>query len=63
MKNKYIIQLDSNYQIEIRNKLHLFFKKDLDLLDKEIEKELELAMNSRLSDIEEIIDITKYINL
>lgn len=62
MQTKFIAQLDKYKQNQIKQDLKFFLKEELELTDKEMEKELELAMSSRLSDLKESIDINPYIN-
>lgn len=62
MKTKYVIQLDNCEQIQIKKDLKDFFENELDLTDEEIKDELDLAMSSRLSDLEDSIDISPYID-
>lgn len=62
MQTKFIAQLDKYKQNQIKQDLKFFLKEELELTDEEMEKELELAMSSRLSDLKESIDINPYIN-
>lgn len=62
MKKKYVIQLNENKQKQIKEDLKKYFKEDLNLTNQEIEEELELAMSSRLVDLEDSIDINQYID-
>lgn len=59
IQNLYVSQLNGDLQSLIKKELTLFFKNDLNLNKDNIIKELELAMNSRVSDLEDTIDIKK----
>lgn len=61
MKTKFIVQLDNQIQEQIKKDLKTFFKEELSLTDEEMEEQLELAMNSRLVDLEDSIDINSYV--
>lgn len=61
MKTKFIVQLDNQMQEQIKKDLKNFFKEELNLSDEEMEEQLELAMNSRLVDLEDSIDINSYV--
>lgn len=62
MKTKYVIQLNDCEQNQIKKDLKIFFKNELGLVDEELENELDLAMSSRLIDLEDSIDINPYID-
>lgn len=62
MKKKYVVQLSKKKQEMIKKDLKTFFITELNLNDQEVQKELELAMNSKLTDLEDSIDINQYIN-
>lgn len=59
MRNLYVSQLDNHLQKTIKNLLTHFFENELELNREETKQELELAMNSRLSDLEDTIDISR----
>ena len=61
MRGKYIIELDDILQVQIKEKLFAFYREELELSDEEIEEELERAMNSRLGDLEDTIDVSAYL--
>lgn len=61
-RNLYVSQLNSNLQLKIKNQLTNFFLEELELNQEDVDKELELAMNSRVSDLEDTIDIKKILN-
>lgn len=61
-KNRYIIQLEIELQNIIKSKLISYYKEELELGKEDIEIELEMAMNSRLIDLEDTIDINQLIN-
>jgi len=62
MQNLYVRQLKQELQIKIKDQLIIFFKEDLDLNDDELKNVLELAMNSRINDLEDTIDIKKILS-
>lgn len=59
MRSLYVAQLEPELQTKIKNHLIDFFKEELELNEEELNEELELAMNSRVSDLEDTIDINK----
>lgn len=62
MRDLYIIQLPIDLQKKIKDELIKYFKVELDLQDENVEQELELAMSSRVGDLEDTINIKKIIN-
>lgn len=60
MLTKYVCQLPAevieDINIEVQKALY-----DIGLRDKELSESIEAAMNSRLCDLEDTIDITKYL--
>jgi hypothetical protein len=62
MKTKYIYQLPVEISDDIHNKVRNALYQ-LGLRDGELEELIEEAMNSRLCDLEDTIDITKYLNV
>lgn len=59
MRKLYVSQSDDNLQKIIKDHLIQFYKIELELNEDEIKEELELAMNSRLHDLEDTINIKK----
>lgn len=59
MRMLYISQLDNHLQKKIKDHLTQFYINELELKEEEIKYELELAMNSRVNDLEDTIDIKK----
>lgn len=62
MRSLFISQLEESLQYKIKNQLINYFRKELELNEEELKVELELAMASRVSDLEDTIDIKKIIN-
>lgn len=62
MRNLYVLQLDNSLQLKIKKELTKFFEDELSLEQWEVEKELELAMSSRVSDLENTINIIELID-
>lgn len=62
VRQKYITQLDKKLQIKIEEKLLSYFETELELSPDDVEIELELAMNSRIYDLEDTININEIIN-
>lgn len=63
MKSLYIFQLKNSLQSDIQSRLIKYYKEELNLNEDEIKTELELAMSSRLSDLEDSIDVNAIMNL
>lgn len=59
IRGLYVSQLELNLQTKIKNQLIDFFNNELELNESDLKVELELAMNSRISDLEDTIDIIK----
>lgn len=59
LRSSYVLELESDLQTKIKSHLIDFFKNDLDLNEAALSEELELAMHSRVSDLEDTIDIKK----
>lgn len=62
MRSLYVFQLEQDLQTKIENQLIHFFKEELDLNEKNLKIELELAMSSRISDLEDTINIKKVLH-
>jgi hypothetical protein len=60
MKNQFISTLSNETQENIKKDLILAFT-ELELTQEEIQETLENALNSRLSDLEDTININKYL--
>ena len=60
MKTKYIYQLSAELSNDIYNEVRRALC-EMGLKDGELNEAIEAAMNSRLCDLEDTIDITKYI--
>lgn len=60
--NLYVVQLKDDLQVKIKNELIFYFKDELGLDEEEIKSELELAMSSRVNDLEDTINIKEIIN-
>lgn len=59
MRELYVSQLNNDLQKKIKDHLTKFYLNELELNEDEIKYELELAMNSRVNDLEDTIDIKK----
>lgn len=59
VRKLYVSQLDNHLQKIIKDHLIQFYKIELELNEEDIKDELELAMNSRLHDLEDTINIKK----
>ena len=62
MRKLYVSQLDNHLQKIIKDHLTHFYLNELELNEEEIKHELELAMNSRVSDLEDTINIKKILH-
>lgn len=62
MRKLYISQLEDDLQLKIKSELIKYFKENLELSEEDEKIELELAMSSRVSDLEDTININKVIN-
>lgn len=62
MRSLYVFQLEQDLQTKIENQLIHFFKEELDLNEKDLKIELELAMSSRISDLEDTINIKEVLH-
>lgn len=59
IRRLYVSQLDSDFQSLIKYALTKFYKEELELEGDEIKHELDLALNSRVSDLEATINVKK----
>lgn len=59
-KNKYVNQLSENIQSEICDQVFLHLNQHEGLSIEKAQPLIELALNSRLSDLEEIIDVDNF---
>lgn len=62
MRDLYIYQLESDLKTKIKDGLIEFFKEELKLSEEDLRVELELAMNSRVSDLEDTINIDRILH-
>lgn len=62
MRKLYVSQLTTQMQNKIKNDLIKYFKEDLELNEIHMQIELEMAMSSRVSDLEDTINIEYIIN-
>ena len=62
MRMLYVSQLDNHLQKKIKDHLTHFYINELELNEEDIKYELELAMNSRVSDLEDTINIKKILH-
>lgn len=62
IRHLYVSQLDFDLQSSIKKELIDFFIEELDLNEAHSKEELDLAMNSRVSDLEDTINIKKILH-
>lgn len=62
IKHLYVSQLQPSLQYKIEKELILFYEDTLELNTEDLTVELELAMNSRVSDLADTIDLTKILD-